>query len=88
MAWTDYDNENSNVFAYMIDEGFCFQFLNNDILYDFEWIGELFFTSEYRNKRYYFDEDIIQNYDRFYKITNENKERIESWYRNNLSQFK
>lgn len=65
---------NDNVLVYLENRNFCFTFENNDILEDLPIIAELMCLRDY--KRYLFDEDFIQYYDRYYKLNEDDIHKI------------
>lgn len=67
-------HDNDNVLVYFKDKGFCSTFEINDVLDDLPFIAEVIILHDYR--RFWFDEDLIQFYDRFYVLTNEEVNRI------------
>lgn len=70
------DREN-NVLVYLEDEGFCFEFYNNNVFNDIDIISEILWLRDHEEfKNFYFYEEMAGYYDRFYKINSYDKNRM------------
>lgn len=66
-----------NVLVYLVDQDRCFSFKNYDVLADMNFIGEIVSCER---KRYIFDYEMVEYYDRFYKLTDKEIEYIiQNW---------